>query len=617
MAANKKGHDGHENWRESSMRMRSQMKMNLVFALAVLFLRGGVAAGQVSSDGGKQNEFIDALRSAKAASDARRWKDASRDWERVVQINPVNEEYWQQLAEALYKNGDYARAIPAFQKVLDLGGYCFPSETAYNIARSFAFLGDKENAVTWLRDAFARGYRDLDHAKSDPAFGALHDDSRVAALLGLRDTGATSRGEGWQYDLSLLQQEVERKSYPQFAKLSKDELQAEVAKLTREIPNLSDPQATIEVMKLVAKVGVGHTEALPPHTLEFAETLPLKFFLFKEGLYVVAADPRYRDLLGTRVIGFGDTGVSQVLTALKPVIFKDNEMWPKVMGPNLLRYTALLKGLNLISDSSNVPLKILDSRGQTRMITVTADTSYPDIWNIYPFPSTWVGFSSAKTGPIPLYLRNMDKFYWFEYLPESRTVYFQYNRVLPDAKEPFDEFVTRLFAFVEQHDVDKLVIDLRWNNGGNTYLLPPLIHALVSAAKINREGKLFVIIGRRTFSAAENAAAYIQRDTNAIFVGEPTGGKPNSLGDEVYFTLPSSKLTASVADVYWESSWPQDFRTWIAPQLFVEPTFEAYAANQDAAMEAILGLSLSGVTISQHPGFGCKSEQNIDADDQK
>jgi hypothetical protein len=41
--------------------------------------------------------------------------------------------------------------------VLDLGGYCFPSETSYNIARSFAALGDNEKAVAWLQDAFARG----------------------------------------------------------------------------------------------------------------------------------------------------------------------------------------------------------------------------------------------------------------------------------------------------------------------------------------------------------------------------------------------------------------------------------------------------------------------------
>jgi hypothetical protein len=126
---------------------------------------------------------------------------------------------------------------------------------------------------------------------------------------------------------------------------------------------------------------------------------------------------------------------------------------------------------------------------------------------------------------------------------------------------------------------------------------------------------LFVIIGRRTFSAAGNAATYIQRQTNAIFVGEPTGAKPNSMGDETYFTLPYSKLTASVADVYWESSWPQDFRNWIAPQIYVEPTFAAYRANRDSAMEAVLGLGQLSFAISQHPGFWCKSEQMMDVDE--
>jgi hypothetical protein len=54
---------------------------------------------------------------------------------------------------------------------------------------------------------------------------------------------------------------------------------------------------------------------------------------------------------------------------------------------------------------------------------------------------------------------------------------------------------------------------------------------------MNREGGL-LIKGRRTFSAAGNAAVHIERQTNAILVGEPTSAKPNSLGDEVYFTLP-------------------------------------------------------------------------------
>jgi len=69
--------------------------------------------------------------------------------------------------------------------------------------------------------------------------------------------------------------------------------------------------------------------------------------------------------------------------------------------------------------------------------------------------------------------------------------------------------------------------------------------------------------------------------------------------------------------VYWESSWPEDFRKWIAPQIFVEPTFAAFRSSQDSAMDAIVGLGHPEFMISQHPGFGCKSEQHIDEDDEK
>jgi tetratricopeptide (TPR) repeat protein len=234
------------------------------FSVAVisLILSLGAAAQDVPGGAATANEFIDALRVAKSASASGRWTEAASAWERVVQINPGNE-YWQELAEAHYKRGEFKQAIPAFEKVLDLGGYCFPSETSYNIARSFAALGDNEKAVAWLQDAFARGYRDLDHVKNDASFKLLHDDRRFVELVGPFDTSQMSRAQAWQRDLDLLQKELERKSYPQFVRMSHQELEAAVAKLSKSISNLSDLQATVEVMKLVAKMGNGHTEALP------------------------------------------------------------------------------------------------------------------------------------------------------------------------------------------------------------------------------------------------------------------------------------------------------------------------------------------------------------------
>lgn len=203
-------------------------------------------------------------------------------------------------------------------------------------------------------------------------------------------------------------------------------------------------------------------------------------------------------------------------------------------------------------------------------------------------PANWKTFHQTLSGQTPLYLKDVYRPYWFEYLPESKTVYFQFNRVMNDEKEPFDKFGERLFTFINESEVQKLVIDMRHNNGGNSLLLPPLINALISTRKINQRGKLFVIIGRKTFSAAQNAATWIERNTNAIFVGEPTGSSPNFVGEENAFELPYSKLMANVSDLYWQSSLPEDKRAWIAPLLYAPPTFDDYRNQRDAAMLAIM-----------------------------
>jgi len=43
-------------------------------------------------------------------------------------------------------------------------------------------------------------------------------------------------------------------------------------------------------------------------------------------------------------------------------------------------------------------------------------------------------------------------------------------------------------------------------------------------------------------------------------------------------------------DLFWQTSWPEDHRTWIAPDIYAPPTFEAFRRNDDPAMDAILAL---------------------------
>ena len=83
------------------------------------------------------------------------------------------------------------------------------------------------------------------------------------------------------------------------------------------------------------------------------------------------------------------------------------------------------------------------------------------------------------------------------------------------------------------------MIDLRRNGGGNNYLVQPLIHAVLKSS-LDAPGRLFVITDRGTFSAAQNCATRLERETWALFVGEPTGGRPNHFGDAEAFPLPGS-----------------------------------------------------------------------------
>ena len=96
--------------------------------------------------------------------------------------------------------------------------------------------------------------------------------------------------------------------------------------------------------------------------------------------------------------------------------------------------------------------------------------------------------------------------------------------------EALNQFTDRLMKFIDDNDVEKLIIDLRWNNGGNTMLQPYFINSIIRNKKINTRGNLYVITGGRTFSAAQNLSTYLEQQTNAIFAVEPTGSSPNFVG---------------------------------------------------------------------------------------
>jgi tetratricopeptide (TPR) repeat protein len=549
-------------------------------------------------------EYLRALAAAHEYTDSGRWAAAATMWERVTSLNPVHGDNWDQLAHARSELGDHRGALEAYRRVqatgvapsLDERETMYPAVVAYRIATCHAALGEHDDAVRELGRAVDLGLRNLEWPRQDEHWKPLLDDGGVRDLLGLVDTEGMTREQGWRSDLDFLAREVRRRAYG-YAPVH-EEFDAAVAALHADVPHRSDLQVLAGILRALRPLGDGHAFAVPPDDNKEAQLgLPLKFYSFAEGLFITAvARPVHRGLLGSRLAAVGGKRCGEVLAAVEPLISRDNDQQVSWIGPELLRWVPLLHALGLADDPARAVLTVTRPDGTIQEVTVEAEYSGPrDYPTIAPGPSItrprpagWISLPDTLPAPLPSYMRNSDVLYWFEYLRDSGIVYFQFNGVGNQTPESLEQFCERLFTFIEGHDVSKLVIDLRWNGGGNTYLVQPLLHRLIGCAKVNQPGCLYVIIGRGTFSAAQNTATAIERETSAIFVGEPSGSRPNFIGETIPFTLPYSKTKVNVADLYWQTAWPMDHRPFIAPQLYAPPTFEAFSQNRDPALEAIM-----------------------------
>lgn len=532
------------------------------------------------------SDYLRTVARAKTYSHRANWHSAAALWEQIVRQNPVNGNHWERLGQARFHTGDLGGAVEAYDRAEKLGIWAdrdtiWPGALEYEKARCLMRLNDPERALGALENALRQHYRDRERIPDDPDFAALKDNPRFVEIIGPTTAEGLDRDAGWRADVRLLGREAHRRApFPPSA-----EFDTAVDTLVGAIPELDDAAIVVELHKLVAMLGDGHASIkLPDDRADLNKFLPVQFYLFDEGVFVTSTAPEYAALLGAHITAIDGRAIADVLAALDPLVCRDNDWTPKARLPGLLRRVPLLHALGLTGAPDELTLTAAD--GTETSLTAEARQDWAsDELTAWP---GWLFLPETVGGELPLYLRNCGACYWYEYLAEHRTVYFQFNAVRDDPDESFADFLQRLFDFVDGANVDRLVVDLRWNGGGNTFLVQPLIHGLIRRPRINRPGGLFVITGRQTFSAAQNTTTFLEEHTHAIFVGEPSGSGPVFVGETIPFTLPYSGIRANISDLYWQTGWPMDERTWIPPEIFAPPTFAAFRANRDDALEAIL-----------------------------
>lgn len=371
----------------------------------------------------------------------------------------------------------------------------------------------------------------------------------------------------WDEDVYHFGRELEDKHIDLFFKLSKSEFENDILQLRESTGIYTDEKIIIELTKILSKIGDSHTQLQLGNKFQ---VLPIEFLWLDDGILLSAVDAANPHHLGKKIDSVNDIPILEVINGFREVIAFENESNFKNQVIQYLKIYEFYQELGFNETGSDISLKFTDGSEYT----------------IGPEPVEQLKITSSTT---PLFLQSTDIYYWFEELEDEHLLYIQYNSCREISTLSFDTFTKQISAVIDENlEIDKVVLDLRHNGGGNSAIMKPLIDQLedyVNADRLKKDN-IYLIISRKTFSSALLNSFEIKERLENIVLGEPTGGKPNHYGEVRRFELPKSRLNVYYSTKYFTlvDDDPDSFE----PDIFVEYNSEHFLNGIDPILQQII-----------------------------
>lgn len=414
---------------------------------------------------------------------------------------------------------------------------------------------------------------------SSGSAGASPTSPSTSSVAAAARADTSGRVAGWRADIDGLLTARESNHPDPWHGMTRAEWVAAADAAKARIPDLTDDQALVELVRLAAMPswngrdghsGIFLTQGSGVHVY------PVRLWQFSDGLVITAARPPGEDLVGSRVTAIGGHPIEEVLRLVEPLSPRDNPATLLAFAPRYAGVSEVLSGLGLIDRAGPAPFSLVGRDGTTREVTIEPVTVEEDV--------AWHQGRAVQLPPLDApWLRDQAKPLWWSYLADAQTLYVQYNAVEPGIDGVADEILAR----ARTGDVERVVVDLRHNGGGDNTTMAHLEQVLRDPA-IDRPGRLIVLIGRNTFSAAANFATDLEQSTGATFAGEAMGGSPNNYGDAREVALPYAGQSVSVATRFWQRSAADDERITIEPDIVAALSSDDYFSGRDPVLEAVL-----------------------------
>ncbi|MEM9103148.1 MAG: S41 family peptidase [Pseudomonadota bacterium] len=391
----------------------------------------------------------------------------------------------------------------------------------------------------------------------------------------------------WKEDLSFYHEQLESQHLNLYHSIKAKSFAQSLRNIENQLPDLTRTQVIIELMRLTRKVKDGHT-TIPLWEQNF-HFYPFELFNFDGELRVISSTPALKNILGAKLIAIDDKDIDSVLQKVSEIAaFVDNHYSEIDRAAQYLRVAELLHGLGVTQNNRVSTFTFSVESGSTNqkntMNTLTIEIqalAYSQRWSA--LTESLKDHSPVNRPPQSLFLSHTETL-WYNLLKSKNVMYIRFDQ-FPNASR-MQKFSQEVLQVIQDNEVSRLIIDFRNNYGGDLYVGLILAHQLNLADSIHWHDSVYVMIGRKTFSAAMNNAALYQKLLNARLVGEPTGGAPTGYQDMGQFKLPNSGLVITYSKRFFRLS--DDKSSMIKPDILIAPDWRFTKMGRDHVLEWVL-----------------------------
>lgn len=530
--------------------------------------------------------YYEAKERARLLASQNRAAEAEPLAEQITRDYPRDGENWLLLAQIKGSLNKHLESAAAYQRAGPLLWWGSSEDIAFEAAVQFLRADEQTAALEMLRLHLTHsGTMSRTWLYDHEALVSLRSDPAFLEIAGRPDTSGWSRDFGWRRDLDFLRDEVMRLNADYRNGPMPEDFERRYQELRERIRRVSDEEIFVDMNRMLAVLRQGHTsiyngsEGILPY-----RGLRLQMYLFPEGVFVVRADRRYQHLVGARVVSIEGVPVEEALRRINGTQSVDGDNQFIFQGMNFLHSLAYLRGLGIAKSSEDVNLVVQSVNEPAQAVSVVpveAQTFY-DV-------SRLVQVQGKET---PLFLQNPNEAHWHQPLPDQKALYIQLNSVGNGPDETLLQFAGRMRSLIAESNVQNVILDMRLNPGGSTNNpgYAELLRTMIGFTTLP-DRRLYVLIGRRTYSAAGNLITQLEQDASAIFVGEPSSECCTFYGSPSAIYLPYSKLAGQIATKRWSlSRRGDDFRREMSPHVPVVVSAEQYFAARDPVLETTLSM---------------------------